>query len=188
MKIGTKSILWGIHNPIIHTFFVTVAWIIIYRTLPNLAEFVAIIIHDLGLWGQPNIDGPEGERHPEVVFDKVKDYACKYHQRRHSDFLIKVANLVIGHSGWYAAKHGLPLSKLYYADKLANALYPTTLYLLLGILSGEIKEYRQRTADGKYQNNNMDNSSLLHWLLTLRANMTMVGLKLRKVNFKHESY
>lgn len=162
MSGGTKTLLFGVHNIILHPFFVTLAWLVLYKKLPNLAEFVAIITHDWGLWGMPDVDGDKAEEHPEIMYTWWI---------KHGEFGKKVATLIIGHSRFYAIKHNTELSKLFYADKLCIALYPKILYLILGTLSGEINEYMGLTRGGKYSNVNAN--SRLSWLLETTAHMTL---------------
>ena len=64
MNIGTKSILFGVNQFIIHPIMVVWAWRMLYRQWPRLHEWCAIITHDLGYWGSPDMDGTEGEKHP----------------------------------------------------------------------------------------------------------------------------
>ena len=93
MKIGTKSVLFGAHQFLIHPWFVAWGWWTLYgfRRVyigyrPGLPEtwqwalgfrggpifaalwhpalWLAFFVHDLGYIGKPNMDGAEGERHP----------------------------------------------------------------------------------------------------------------------------
>ena len=131
MKIGTKSVLFGVHQFILHPLFVFRAWIWLFGW-PSLGETVAIIIHDLGYVGKPNMDGDEGDTHPE--------WAALFFERRGRQDL---ANLCRGHSRFWAKKKGLPLSKLCYADKMGNAFMPIWLWTLGARLTGEIKDYEE---------------------------------------------
>jgi hypothetical protein len=65
MKIGTKSVLFGAHQFLIHPWFVAAAWWKLYGFPWDPRLWVAFILHDLGYWGKPNMDGPEGETHVE---------------------------------------------------------------------------------------------------------------------------
>lgn len=65
MKIGTKSVLFGAHCFFLHPFFVAIAWIKLYGFPFDPRVWLAFFVHDLGYWGKPNMDGPEGERHVE---------------------------------------------------------------------------------------------------------------------------
>jgi len=130
MKIGTKSLLFGFHQIFIHAFFTFIAWMKVMRRLPNLPEFVCIIVHDWGYWGKPNMDSEEGETHPEGparimgwIFGKKYHDMCLYHSR------------------FYAKKSGVEPSFFCWVDKYSTRLYPAWLWVFLCTLSGEIKEY-----------------------------------------------
>lgn len=144
MKIGTKSLLFGVHQFVLHPVFVVWAWRILYRGWPNLHQWCAIVTHDWGYWGISNMDGYEGEQHPEIITSWWRRvFRCWWNSNL--DFSVNVSKEILGHSRFYAGVNGLPLSKLFRADKLSVILYPTWLYLLLGTLSGEIFEYMQQT-------------------------------------------
>ncbi len=64
MKIGTKSVLFGAHQFLLHPLFVALAWTRLYGFPWDPRLWVAFFVHDLGYWGKPNMDGPEGEEHP----------------------------------------------------------------------------------------------------------------------------
>ncbi len=66
MQIGTKSVLFGAHCFFLHPFFVAWAWWKLYGFPWDPRLWAAFILHDIGYWGKPNMDGPEGETHPEV--------------------------------------------------------------------------------------------------------------------------
>jgi len=66
MKIGTKSVLFGAHCFLLHPIFVAVAWTKLYGFPLDLRIWIAFFVHDLGYWGKPNMDGPEGETHVEL--------------------------------------------------------------------------------------------------------------------------
>lgn len=66
MKVGTKSVLYGAHCFLIHPFFVAAAWIKLYGFPWDPRIWITFFVHDLGYWAKPNMDGPEGETHPEL--------------------------------------------------------------------------------------------------------------------------
>lgn len=66
MKIGTKSVLFGAHQFLLHPIFVAVAWWHLYGFPWAPRLWVAFIVHDLGYLGKPNMDGKEGESHPHL--------------------------------------------------------------------------------------------------------------------------
>jgi len=135
MKIGTKSILFGVHQFAIHPWFVAWAWWRLYGFPWDPRLWIAFFLHDLGYWGKPNMNGPEGETHPNWAADVMGELfgaewsvLCRYHSR----FLAK--------------KYRHDYSRLCVADKLALALTPAWLYLPLAKLSGELQEYMEGTA------------------------------------------
>lgn len=48
LTLGTKTLLFGVHQIFIHTIMVTWAWRRLYKSWPNWREFVCICIHDIG--------------------------------------------------------------------------------------------------------------------------------------------
>lgn len=129
MKVGTKSILFGVHCFFIHPVFVAIAWIKLYGFPFDPRYWIAFFVHDLGYIGKPNMDGIEGETHVELgarimgVFGKEWEDFAKYHSR------------------FYAKNDGAQYSKLCVADKYAFCVEPYFLYMPRAILSGEIYEY-----------------------------------------------
>jgi len=130
MTIGTKTVLFGVHQFALHPWFVAWAWWKLYGFPWDIRLWCAFFLHDLGYVGKPNLDGPEGELHPELaaqimtkLFGQEWGEFCRYHSR----FLAK--------------RDGKPFSRLCVADKLAIALTPGWLYLPLSRLSGELEEY-----------------------------------------------
>jgi hypothetical protein len=92
--------------------------------------WIAFLVHDLGYWGKPNMDGAEGETHPEVGARLMRRWfgepwwlLCLYHSR------------------FYAKRDGASPSVLCYADKVAYLKYPTWLIVVLVTLTGERHEY-----------------------------------------------
>ncbi len=137
MKIGTKSVLYGAHCFFIHPFAVAAGWTKLYGFPLDPRVWAGFFLHDIGYVGRSDMDGPEGERHPEVgarimgrMFGNEWYYFTLYHSR------------------YYAKGHGMPVSKLCFADKLAFTLTPRWLYLPMVRATGEINEYieRARTA------------------------------------------
>lgn len=138
MKIGTKSVLYGAHQFLLHPLFVALAWWKLYGFPWDPRLWVAFYVHDLGYIGKPNMDGPEGETHPELgarimrkLFgDEWGDF-CRYHSR------------------FYAKREGRQFSRLCVADKLAFSLTPRWLYLPMVRATGEIHEYLDLARDRK---------------------------------------
>lgn len=139
MNVGTKSLLFGYHQVLIHPIFIARAWIKLYGWPRNWRTWVAFVVHDWGYWGSPNMDGDEGEQH--VL--------------RGADIMFYLGgpnwyNFMRFHSRFYAQKCNAPFSRLCVADKLVICMYPRWLGLLLTSLSGEVNEYMERTKSGKY--------------------------------------
>jgi hypothetical protein len=65
MRIGTKSVLFGAHACWLHPWFVAWAWWRLYGRPRGWRLWLSFFVHDLGYWGKPNMDGDEGESHPE---------------------------------------------------------------------------------------------------------------------------
>jgi len=136
MTVGTKSILFGVHQFLIHPLFVAAAWTKLYGWPWDARLWVAFFVHDLGYWGKPNMDGKEGQMH---VFLGARIMHWLFDGRYHYD--VEWYDFCLFHSRYYAAESGTLPSRLCFADKLATCLYPAWLYLPLAHLSGEIHEY-----------------------------------------------
>lgn len=141
MKVGTKSLLIGVHQFLWHPITVALAWHELYHKCPSWKEFICIFIHDWGYWGCPNMDGEEGEKHPEYA----AHLALKYldHPTDENDLENYYFGLCLFHSRHYAKQHDNTVpSKLCWADKLCYKYDPVWFYTLRAKLSGEITEYR----------------------------------------------
>lgn len=162
MKIGTKSLLFGSHQFLLHPWFVAAAWWKLYGFPWDPRLWVAFFVHDLGYIGKPNMDGPEGEDHVllgawimGVLFGRKWRYFCACHSR------------------FWARNYCLDPSRLCYADKLAISLTPAWLYLPLARASGEIHEYieRHRDLNGKYGDSQCSTQSHEVWFRDLQIFM-----------------
>lgn len=136
LSIGTKSVLFGAHQFIIHPVILFLAWWKLYGFPTDLRLWVAFVIHDLGYIGKPNMDGPEGETHVEFganvmarLFGPEWGDFCRYHSR------------------FYAKRDGKHFSRLCVADKMAIVLDPWWLYLPRVWITGEINEYMRMARD-----------------------------------------
>ncbi len=113
MTVGTKSVLFGAHQFLIHPWFVAWGWWTLYGFPFDPRLWVAFFVHDLGYIGKPNMDGPEGETHPELGarlmhwFDGFILGGWRWH-----DFSLL-------HSRYYAKTLHKRPSRLCMADKLA---------------------------------------------------------------------
>lgn len=138
MRVALRSFLVGMHNPILHTISVVIAWIRIYHKLPSLKEFFCILFHDIGYIRQTSIDG-EDDRHPELGAWFCGRWFGKYYYQ-----------LCIAHSRAYAEKLGIPLSKLGYADKASILVYPDWFFKFMITAGGEADEYHRTTTTRKW--------------------------------------
>ncbi|MEN6550083.1 MAG: hypothetical protein ABFE07_28910 [Armatimonadia bacterium] len=143
MRIGTKSLLFGAHQFLIHPLFVLAAWVKLYGW-PEWRMLLAIVIHDWGYWGSPNMDGEEGENHPlwaEDVFYTIAQSRPRWWSSKWSQKWMAAGQECAFHSRFIAKRwHGEP-SRLCWADKLGTAYYPAWLWVFLTSLTGEVKEY-----------------------------------------------
>lgn len=135
MNVGTRSLLFGVHQFAWHPLTVALAWHCLYRCWPTWREAVCIVVHDWGYLGSPDMDGDRGERHPELG-------------ARIADALLGpvYGRLVLFHSRHYARRRGVQPSRLCWADKLSILVEPWWLYLPRARLSGELAEYRRNAA------------------------------------------
>jgi len=133
MSQGTKSILFGCHNPIIHTICVARAWKKLYGHWPAWWQFVCIVIHDIGHWG----------------LDYLDNYELK---KQHWELGAIWAEKMFGEKGFFFVaghcKHsGLPLSPLYKADKYSWHLAPVWWLILNNIAEPELRMGFARNID-----------------------------------------
>lgn len=148
MNVGTKSILFGVHAFWWHPFTVALAWRRLYGKWPDRYEWCAILCHDLGYLGKPNMDGPEGRAHPvrgadwaARLAEKVARWSGKtelQQMAKHSE----IYHFTIFHSREYSKLNHREPSKLCWADKFCCFYDPPWFYLLRARLSGEIYEFR----------------------------------------------
>lgn len=148
--------LFGAHCFFLHPFFVAAAWRKLYGFPWDPRLWVAFFVHDLGYLGKPNMDGPEGESHPEFgalimrrLFDdrpgacdwccygQVSNIGCPQCKVKETEW----HDFCLYHSRYYAKSHGGRPSRLCFADKLSFALTPAWLYLPMVTATGEIREY-----------------------------------------------
>lgn len=156
MRMGTKSLLFGAHAFWLHPILVWIGWVktfgfrrVYYRPLvasraisvhamhPML--WVACIVHDWGYFGKPNMDGPEGQEHPQLGMNIVYRLCKMLRMRSKSTWAVFTG----AHSGSFCKRrlNNIPTSPLYYPDKLALVYHPAILYVLGCWWSGELDEY-----------------------------------------------
>lgn len=138
MSPGTKTLIFGSHQFVLHPLMVGWAWRKLYGCCPSWKEWFCIIIHDWGYWGKPNVNGEEGDKHPEWagrvvshLFGSEWGDFCQFHSR------------------FVARQHGRNVSRLCAPDKLAGASWPVWLYVLIGGASGEMQEAMALTRPGE---------------------------------------
>lgn len=130
MKLGTKSILFGAHQFILHPILIARGWRKLYGFPWDPRLWLAFIVHDWGYWGKPNMDGKEGKTHPELggrimgfLFGSKWGDFCRYHSKS------------------YASMQGTNFSRLCVADKMVMSLEWRGFYLFRTWATGELTEY-----------------------------------------------
>ena len=131
MKLGTKSLLFGVHQFLIHPLLVIIAWIKLYHSLPSWRELVCIFIHDWGYWGLNDLKGADGDRHPEYG----ASLAVRWFDSDYGRF-------ILGHSSFYSIRNNIGVSKLMAPDKYWHCFVPLWFYKLLSVPTGEFAHYR----------------------------------------------
>ena len=137
--VGTKTILFGFHNPVIHTFFIFIAWWKLYGFPRDPRLWVVFALHDIGYFGLSTVEGERGDRHPffgarivHLLFDRWNTN-CGVEGD-------KWWRLSLLHSRTIARELGQHPSALCAADKLAFVITPKWIYLLQTWASGELDE------------------------------------------------
>jgi hypothetical protein len=190
MKVGTKSLLFGVHQVFIHPICVALAWRELYGFSFDLRVLTAFVVHDWGYWGKKEIDGPEGDRHPEVgadimhfLFDGVDTGSVGYYgEPGFSHWRIPEMTwyyFALHHSRFLAKQAGVQPSKLCMADKLAVCYYPTWLFIFLSTLSGEIKFFMDDASQKKHATMGLDYTTPWTFVRTMKK-------ILRKYAFDHK--
>jgi hypothetical protein len=137
ISTGTKSLLFGVHQFILHPILVALAWRRVHGCWPqDKAEWVAIMVHDWGYWGCADMDGPEGVKHPARGAALAWDIT-----NRLGGSPTKAYNLVIGHSRSFSPDR---LSRLNAPDKVSILFEWKWFYLLRARMTGEIHEFVER--------------------------------------------
>lgn len=154
MRIGTKSVLFGVHAFWLHPFFVAAAWRKLYGLPRDWRVWLAFIVHDWGYWGCSDMDGKEGERHP-FLGARIMLALTGGDERWYWFALL--------HSRFLAKSMGVQVSRLCLADKLSFKLTPAWLYWILSKLTGELDEYLERARAGKYAREDVYRTSYRAW-------------------------
>ena len=162
LPIGTRSLLFGVHHWALHGTAALLGWRRVFGEWPTWREAVCIAIHDVGYLGKRTMDGPDGARHPALGGAIARKLFGREYEA-----------LVVLHSGRVAEHLGLPVSKLYAADKASIAYYPAWLYVLLARLTGEMREYRSTEHPGSRPTSTA--SSDFEWFRQTRDSMVARG-------------
>lgn len=139
MNVGTKSVLFGVHQFAIHPWFVAAAWWKLYGFPWDPRLWIAFFVHDIGYFGKANMDGKEGEQHPYTGARIMRIFGQRWF------------NFCLYHSRYLAKQHGCAYSSLCVADKLSICLTPAWLYLPMANWTGEIHEYMKDVKSNKGQ-------------------------------------
>jgi len=188
MTIGTKSLLFGYHQFIIHPLLLAICWTKLYGFPFDPRLWFAFFVHDLGYFGKPNMDGPEGQGHVwfgagimGTLFDNFDSYGHKIPLAPWPALIFGwVCDRIWGrcphgktwycfafyHSRFMAKRYNVEPSKLCYADKAVIAWTPTWIQLGLMRLTGEWREYVQGR-DGRTPM--ADGESLTEWANNMRG-------------------
>lgn len=139
MTIGTKSLLFGCHQVIIHPVFTFAGWVFLYKVKSiSFQVLLAIIIHDWGYFSCKSMDGPDGGAlHPFRIL-------CRFGFIYNS--FPKAYEEILYHSRHLSKLYEHEPSRLCWADKLGTGIMPSILWAVLAYASGEGWEYM----DNKY--------------------------------------
>lgn len=173
MKVGTKSLLFGVHLWFWHPLMVALAWWKLYGFPFDPRLWVAFLVHDWGYWGCPEMDGPKGNYHPyagAIIMHKLFDWPrhiVRY--GRPTDHNYRWHHFCLLHSRFFAKQINMQPSRLCMADKLSLCLEPWWLYLPRAWASGELGEYmRSAQPDGKHGHMNLRQVTAKEWYLAVQ--------------------
>jgi hypothetical protein len=166
MTVGTRSVLFGAHALWLHGFFVAAAWWRLYGFPWDARLWLSFFVHDLGYAGRPNMDGCEGEEHVHLG---AKIMGLLFGQ--------PWADFTLRHSRNWCRKHGVTVSRLCYADKLAFAMTQRWLYLPMARATGELAEYMEKSRDrqagagafNERERAQIESGDPAHWLEGLQS-------------------
>ncbi|MGD0326953.1 MAG: hypothetical protein ABSD45_24830 [Terriglobia bacterium] len=165
MRVGTKSVIFGVHATLVHPFFVAYAWSRLFGFPWDPRLWVAFLVHDLGYICKANMESSEGQQHV-VLGGRIMGWLFGPEWR---DF-------TLCHSRHWAERVGKKYSKLCLADKLAFVLTPAWLYLPMARLSGELYEYMR--VSGERQLGGRVNNFELSLIKSRNPQVWLEGLKL----------
>jgi len=153
MRVGTKSLLFGVHQVFIHPLWVALSWWKLYGFPFDPRLWLAFVVHDWGYWGCPEMDGEIGDLHPyrgaEIM---LKLFGAEWYY------------FCLNHSRFLAKQNNTQPSRLCMADKLSLGLEPWWLYLPRAWASGELAEYmKSAQPDGKHGHMNLKQVTAKEW-------------------------
>lgn len=166
MKIGTRSLLFGAHQFILHPILIAWSWIKLYGWSWHPLLWLSFIVHDWGYWGRAAMDSEDGENHVFLGAKIVGFFGGP-----------KWEQFNVAHSRFWCRRMSIPSSRLCIADKYTIALHPARLYIWMTRFTGEILEYKsvQKHVDEVGQHKIVDasfNEDMI-WFLNLQINMIM---------------
>lgn len=176
----------GAHQFVLHPICVAMAYIELFGFPWRPQVWLSFVIHDLGYafckfngrLGCPNMDGQEGQTHPEwaagvmhFLFDDnymVQDY-CGWHWERSQNW----KNFCLYHSRFYVRRFGGELSDLFAADKLAFVYQSKRLYLWGTRITGELDEYLANAKNST--GHNVRSGNIDEWYETMCKHMSILA-------------
>lgn len=174
MTVGTKSLLFGVHQFILHPILLAMAWTRLYGFPCHPILWACFFLHDVGYFGKTDMDGEtEGQTHPEFGARLIR----KCFGKEWGDFCLY-------HSRFYCRTNNQRHSKLCVADKLAFCMYPPKFYVLLARLSGELKLYRNFSED-VCELENVQNMTDLEWYHGLKRYTLRVTIETNRTYHNH---
>jgi hypothetical protein len=151
MKIGTKSLLFGAHQFLLHPLTVLWGWKNLFGWPKDFRIYVGILIHDWGYWGMDSMDDAKGEEHPL--------WAARFMGNTFgSDWWI----FVYYHSRFLAKRDHHVISPLCLADKISFIYVPSWLYLFMTDMTGETRVYMAK-AHTKYEHMRLNTLTPALW-------------------------
>ena len=130
LSIGTRSLLFGAHQLILHPVCLAIAWTKLYGFPCDFRLWIAFLVHDWGYYGKRDMDGAEGQTHPELGAN-IMGYLFGDEWRR----------FCLYHSRFYSKQAGADVSRLCIVDKKATSLVPWWVYLPMVKFTGELDGY-----------------------------------------------
>lgn len=168
LPVGTRTLLFGVHQFLLHPFFVAKAWIMLYGWPWHPAIWLSFVVHDWGYWGLHELESGKGLNHVQLGAKIVQRvfgpwFGCRNMLCNNGMFVSRDdsgrrivlrdckchywSNFNLFHSRQYAQLFDRDVSPLCLADKLSIALVPAKLYLALARFTGEIDHYLAASID-----------------------------------------